>query len=76
MVLPWKNLQKQKTKNIDQKKKKQDRLDVRLRNHIEGKFGQAKRRFSLEKVMTKLSETSKNAIAITFLIINFSTLEK
>jgi hypothetical protein len=30
----------------------------------------------LEKVMTKLSETSTTAIAITFLVINLSTLLK
>ena len=36
----------------------------------------AKRGFSLEKVMTKLSETSTTAIAITFLVINLSTLLK
>ena len=62
--------------NIDQEKKKQAQLDERLRNYIEGKFGQAKRRFSLKKVITKLSETSVTAIAITFLVINLSTLLK
>ena len=36
----------------------------------------AKRGFSLEKVMTKLSETSTTTIAITFLVINLSTLLK
>lgn len=63
-------------KNIDKKMKKQAQLDERLRNHIEGKFGQAKRGFSLGKVMAKLSETSVTAIAITFLVINLSTLLK
>ncbi|NEP78842.1 MAG: transposase [Okeania sp. SIO3C4] len=32
--------------NIDKNKKKQAQLDERLRNNIEGKFGQAKRGFS------------------------------
>ena len=36
----------------------------------------AKRGFGLEKVMTKLSETSMSAIAITFLVINLSSLLK
>ena len=36
----------------------------------------AKRGFRLEKVMTKLSETSTTAIAITFLVINLSTFLK
>lgn len=50
-------------KNIDKEQKKQAQLDERLRNHIEGKFGQAKRGFSLAKVMAKLPETSMTAIA-------------
>lgn len=35
--------------------------------------GQAKRRFSLNRVMAKLSHTSQTAIAITFLVMNLST---
>jgi hypothetical protein len=31
--------------------------------HIEGKFGQGKRRFSLSKIMCKLADTSASAIA-------------
>ena len=51
---------------------KQARDDESIRNAIEGKFGQGKRRFSLGRVMTKLSETSQTSIAITFLVINLS----
>lgn len=50
--------------------KHQARLDEAIRVWIEGKFGQAKRRFSLARVMTKLAETSESAIAITFLVLN------
>ncbi len=46
----------------------------RFRNGIEGKFGQAKRRYSLNRIMAKLSETAETSIAITFLVINLSTL--
>lgn len=60
--------------NISKEKKKQAQLDERIRNYIEGKFGQGKRRFSLNRVMAKLSNTSQTAIAITFLVINLSTL--
>lgn len=60
-------------KNISKVKKKQAALDEKIRSSIEGKFGQAKRRFSLNCVMTKLSHTSKTAIAITFLVMNLST---
>jgi transposase, IS5 family len=61
-------------KIIDKEAKKQAQLDERFRSRIEGKFGEAKRRFSLGRVMTKLSETSQTAIAITFLVMNLSTL--
>ncbi len=61
-------------KNISKQKKKQAQLDERIRNSIEGKFGQAKRRFSLNRVMAKLPLTSQTAIAITFLVMNLSTL--
>ena len=56
--------------NISKEKKKQAASDEKIRSCIEGKFGQGKRRFSLNCVMTKLSHTSKTAIAITFLVMN------
>uniref|UniRef100_UPI00403E7050 transposase n=1 Tax=Microcoleus sp. TaxID=44472 RepID=UPI00403E7050 len=59
--------------NVSKETKKQAREDERIRNAIEGKFGQGKRRFSLNRVMTKLDNTSETAIAITFLVINLST---
>jgi transposase, IS5 family len=60
-------------KNVSKEKKKQALQDERIRNSIEGKFGQGKRRFSLGRVMAKLSHTSQTAIAITFLVMNLST---
>jgi hypothetical protein len=59
--------------NVSKEKKKQDLESERIRNCIEGKFGQAKRRFGLNRVMAKLSYTSETAIAITFLVMNLST---
>ena len=61
-------------KNISQDKKKQAQLDEKIRNTIEGKFGQGKRRYSLDCIMTKLSETSETCIAIIFLVINLCSL--
>lgn len=61
-------------KNVSPEQKKQAQEDERIRNCIEGKFGQGKRRFSLAKVMTKLPHTSFCAIAITFLVMNLSHL--
>ncbi|BDA71246.1 hypothetical protein CAL7716_070000 [Calothrix sp. PCC 7716] len=60
-------------KNVSKEKKKQDLESERIRNSIEGKFGQGKRRFSLNRVMAKLPYTSETAIAITFLVMNLST---
>ena len=60
--------------SISKEKKKQANNDERIRNAIEGKFGQAKRRFSLNRIMAKLRNTSETAIAITFLVINLSAL--
>ena len=50
--------------------KQQARQDEAVRVAVEGKFGQAKRRFSLARVMPKLAETAQCAIAITFLVLN------
>jgi len=58
---------------VSKEQKKQAQDSERIRNCIEGKFGQAKRRFSLSRVMAKLSHTSVTAIAITFLVMNLST---
>jgi hypothetical protein len=51
-------------------RKPQQRQDELDRIPIEGKFGQSKRRFSLNRVMTKLSGTSETAIAIVFIVMN------
>jgi hypothetical protein len=59
---------------ISPEKKKQALQDERERNAIEGKFAQAKRRFSLNRIMAKLPDTSETTIAITFLVINLSAL--
>ena len=61
-------------KNIREKTKQQAREDERIRNAIEGKFGIGKRRFSLNKIMTKLPSTSATTIAIIFLVMNLSSL--
>lgn len=63
-------------KNVSLETKKQAQSDERIRSLIEGKFGQGKRRFNLNKIMTKLPDTSATAIAIIFLVINLSTLLK
>lgn len=61
-------------KNISKSTKKQAQLDERVRSCIEGKFGEGKRRFSLNCVMAKLANTAETTIAISFLAMNLSTL--
>jgi transposase, IS5 family len=60
-------------KNVSRSTKKQALDDERVRNAIEGKFGQAARCYGLNCIMAKLSETAETSIAITFLVINLST---
>ena len=50
--------------------RKQTRQNEIDRIPIEGKFGQAKRRFSPSMIMSKLAETSETAIAVIFLVMN------
>ncbi len=57
-------------KQIDSQLQIQARQDELDRIPIEGKFGQAKRRFSLSKIMCKLARTSETAIAVTFIVLN------
>jgi hypothetical protein len=60
--------------NVSDEKKKQAKQDETVRNAIEGKFGVSKRKFNLNRVMAKLPHTSQTAIAMTFLVMNLSTL--
>ena len=60
-------------KHQQQRQSRQDEID---RIPIEGKFGQAKRRFSLSRIMCKLAKTSETAIAIIFLVMNLEKMLK
>ena len=51
--------------------RRQDELD---RIAIEGKFGQAKRRFTLDRVMAKLAETSEAVIMVSFIVMNLEKI--
>jgi len=54
--------------------KKQQYQDEVDRIEIEGKFGVAKRRYSLCRIMNKLSSTSESVIALAFLVMNLQKL--
>ena len=53
--------------NVSKEQKRQANESERIRNSIEGKFGQGKRTFTLNRIMPQLSHTSETAIAITAL---------
>lgn len=61
-------------KNISLEEKKQSYKDQLIRNRIEGKFGEGKRKYGLNLIMTKLKETSETKIAMSFLVMNLMTL--
>jgi len=54
--------------------RRQQRQDERDRNAIEGKFGQGKRRFSLNRIMAKLAETSEAVIMVSFIVMNLERI--
>jgi len=56
--------------NVSAADKKQAATDEAIRNHVEGKFGQAKRRFGLGRIMAKLASTSAAQISLSFLVMN------
>lgn len=61
-------------KNVSKEEKKLAREDEAIRNEVEGKFGETKRRYSLGRVMAKLSETSLAQISLAFLVSNLERL--
>jgi len=55
---------------MSKEEKSQSLKDDRIRNAIEGKFGQGKRRFGLGLIMAKLRETSETVIWVNILVMN------
>ncbi len=50
--------------------KQQERSDEGVRSAVEGRFGVVKRRYGLDKIMTKLQGTSETIIALLFMVMN------
>jgi len=48
--------------------------DDKDRQAVEGKFGQAKRRFTLGRIMAKLADTSEAVIMVSFMVMNLEKL--
>jgi hypothetical protein len=55
---------------MSREEKRQALNDERVRNAIEGKFGQGKRRFGLSRIKAKLQETSEAVIWINIIVMN------
>ena len=51
-----------------------NRIDEGMRNQVEGKFGEAKRRFGLQRLLTRLPETSECLIAVNCIVMNLEQL--
>lgn len=59
-----------KDKTLYDQQKLLERDEAGERNAIEGKFGEAKRRYGLDRVMARLSDTSNTTIHLTILVMN------
>ena len=57
---------------LSQEKKKALRTEARLRNRIEGKFGEGKRKYDLDLVKAKTMATSESWIAAVFFVMNIA----
>lgn len=57
-------------KHVSAEDKRQAAADEAIRNCVEGKFGQGKRRFGLGRIMAKLASTSAAQISLSFLVMN------
>lgn len=50
--------------------KKLEKLDAAERNHVEAKFGEAKRHYGMGLISTRIQDTSETVIAIQLLVMN------
>ncbi len=57
-------------------KKRKRKAEARQRNQIEGKFGQGKNGYNLNKIRAKLQQTSESWIACIFFVMNLIHYEK
>lgn len=55
---------------------KQRRQDARIRNGIEGKFGEGKRKYGLNRIMAKTAPTSESWIFAIFFVMNLARWER
>lgn len=53
-----------------EERKRVEREDAAKRNEVEGKFGEGKRKYGLDRIRGKLPETSDSIIILQFIIMN------
>ncbi len=53
-----------------EERKRLEREDAAKRNEVEGKFGEGKRKYGLDRIRGKLPETSDSIIILQFIIMN------
>jgi len=51
---------------------KRERQDMARRNAVEGKFGEGKAKYGLDRIMARLIDSSETVIAMSFLCMNIS----
>jgi hypothetical protein len=51
---------------------KQDKEDSSRRNAVEGKFGEGKRKYVLDRIMTRLKDSSETLTSLAFFCMNIS----
>lgn len=63
-----------KDPEVNAERKRQTRKDEGIRNAVEGKFGQGKRRFGMNRIMAKLAATSETVVALIVMVMNLQKL--
>jgi hypothetical protein len=59
-------------KETNKAKIKQEHLDISARNAVEGKFGEGKTKYGLDRIMARLKGNSETVIALLFFCMNIS----
>lgn len=62
------------TFELTKDEKAENRIDEGKRNQVEGKFGEAKRKYGLSRLLTRLPETSGCLIAVNCIVMNLERL--
>jgi hypothetical protein len=57
-------------KALFNEQKRLEKMEAGERNVIEGKLGEAKQRYGLDRVMTRLSDTSESMIHLIVVVMN------